>query len=249
MVIDSKLTEHLAHFGINVSAMKKTDKSMAELEIDLNQKMEFSAITESGANLVPMFGKGFTGMINLGNTCYMNSVLQVLLSIPPFIQRYANNNAEFFDKANLHDPLQDFKLQMAKLASSLWSGRYSNPPAEECKENGIRPAAFKALIGKGHPEFSTNRQQDAQEFFLHLCNIMEKAHVNEDNPAIAFQFEVEDRIECGSSAKVKYTNRVEDYLPLAIPMSGAINKEAVKEFQKIFKSKTKNICLLKFVCI
>lgn len=32
---------------------------------------------------------------------------------------------------------------------------------------------FKALIGKGHPEFSTNRQQDAQEFFLHLINMVE----------------------------------------------------------------------------
>lgn len=32
---------------------------------------------------------------------------------------------------------------------------------------------FKALVGKGHPEFSTNRQQDAQEFFLHLINMVE----------------------------------------------------------------------------
>ena len=32
---------------------------------------------------------------------------------------------------------------------------------------------FKALISKGHPEFSTNRQQDAQEFFLHLINMVE----------------------------------------------------------------------------
>lgn len=32
---------------------------------------------------------------------------------------------------------------------------------------------FKTLIGKGHPEFSTKRQQDAQEFFLHIINILE----------------------------------------------------------------------------
>lgn len=32
---------------------------------------------------------------------------------------------------------------------------------------------FKSLIGKGHPEFSTNRQQDAQEFFLHFINMVE----------------------------------------------------------------------------
>ena len=57
--------------------MTKTDKSMAELEIDLNQNMEYSAITESGSKLEPAFGKGLTGMENLGNSCYMNSVMQV----------------------------------------------------------------------------------------------------------------------------------------------------------------------------
>lgn len=32
----------------------------------------------------------------------------------------------------------------------------------------VRPSAFKALIGRGHAEFSTGRQQDAQEFLQHL---------------------------------------------------------------------------------
>lgn len=32
---------------------------------------------------------------------------------------------------------------------------------------------FKAFISKGHPEFSSNRQQDAREFFLHLINLVE----------------------------------------------------------------------------
>lgn len=34
---------------------------------------------------------------------------------------------------------------------------------------------FKALIGRGHPEFSTNRQQDAQEYLLHFINMVEVA--------------------------------------------------------------------------
>ena len=38
---------------------------------------------------------------------------------------------------------------------------------------GIRPEMFKTLIGKGHPEFSTKRQQDAQEYLLHLFGIIE----------------------------------------------------------------------------
>ena len=52
--------------------MEKTEKSMVELEIDANKEYEFSTITESGAQLVPIYGPGYTGMQNLGNTCYMN---------------------------------------------------------------------------------------------------------------------------------------------------------------------------------
>ena len=58
--------------GINVAVMEKTEKSMVELEIDVNKEYEFSTITESGAQLVPIYGPGYTGMKNLGNTCYMN---------------------------------------------------------------------------------------------------------------------------------------------------------------------------------
>ena len=58
--------------GINVAVMEKTEKSMVELEIDANKEYEFSTITESGAQLVPIYGPGYTGMQNLGNTCYMN---------------------------------------------------------------------------------------------------------------------------------------------------------------------------------
>lgn len=39
MVEDANLAVHLAHFGINMSRMEKTDKTMAEMEIDLNQKV------------------------------------------------------------------------------------------------------------------------------------------------------------------------------------------------------------------
>ena len=40
-------------------------------------------------------------------------------------------------------------------------------------QSGIKAAMFKSLIGKGHPEFSTKRQQDVVEFLLHLINVTE----------------------------------------------------------------------------
>ena len=49
------------------------------------------------------------------------------------------------------------------------------------EQNGITPQMFKTLIGRGHPEFSTNRQQDAQEFFMHLLSILDRTEVCVNN--------------------------------------------------------------------
>ena len=51
--------EHLAHWGINMMAMQKTEKTMAELQIDLNMSFEFDKITESGVALEPLSGPGY----------------------------------------------------------------------------------------------------------------------------------------------------------------------------------------------
>lgn len=63
----------------------QTDKTMTELEIDMNQRIgEWELIQESGVQLKPLYGPGYTGIRNLGNSCYLNSVVQVLFSIPDF---------------------------------------------------------------------------------------------------------------------------------------------------------------------
>jgi ubiquitin carboxyl-terminal hydrolase 5/13 len=39
--------------------LEKTDKTMAELQLEINKSYDFSAITEAGAKLVPVKGPGF----------------------------------------------------------------------------------------------------------------------------------------------------------------------------------------------
>lgn len=114
------------------------------------------------------------------------------------------------------------------MAFGLLSGKYSNPPPSEDEElPGISPFMFKSLIGRGHPEFSTKKQQDVEEFMLHFLTILERNTKNKVNPGECFKFKVEERFQCGSTKKVKYLERSELILPLMIPLEAAINKEEV----------------------
>lgn len=240
MVVDGNLVKHLEHFGIEISKMRKTDKTMLELEIDLNQRVgEWAVIQEQGHQLVPLFGPSYTGLANLGNSCYMNAVLQVIMSIPEFQHKYYDDANRIFDNAPA-DPAENFTVQMTKLAVGILSGDYSkepsmegsgqkNEPKEQC---GIKPQMFKTLVGKNHTEFSTKRQQDAQEFFLYFLQLVERNCRNETNPVDCLKFEVEERIQCMESGKVHYSNRTDSLLPLPVPLHCAINKADVDAYEK-----------------
>jgi len=83
-VLDDKLASHLLTLGIDIQKQTKTEKSITEMNLEANLSLTLSKILEQGKVLVPIFGPGYTGMENLGNTCYMNSVVQCLFSFPEF---------------------------------------------------------------------------------------------------------------------------------------------------------------------
>jgi ubiquitin carboxyl-terminal hydrolase 5/13 len=81
-VVDNYLKDHLANFGIDVEQQKKTEKTIAELTIDANLNIQLSKLIEEGKILEPIFGPEYTGIDNIGNSCYMSSIIQVLFHIP-----------------------------------------------------------------------------------------------------------------------------------------------------------------------
>ncbi|NXE07040.1 UBP13 hydrolase, partial [Lophotis ruficrista] len=240
-VLDPHIAKHLAHFGIDMLQMQVTENGLTDNDIK-PRVSEWEVIQEAGVKLKPMYGPGYTGMKNLGNSCYLNAVMQAIFSIPEFQRAYVGNLPRIFDYSPL-DPTQDFNTQMAKLGHGLLSGQYSKPPMkselieqvmkEEHKpqHNGISPRMFKAFISKGHTEFSSNRQQDAQEFLLHLINLVERNPVGSENPSDVFRFLVEERTQCCQSRKVRYTERVDYIMQLPVAMEAATNKDELIAYE------------------
>jgi len=61
------------------------------MNLEANLNLTLSKVLEEGKTLVPVFGPGLTGMENLGNSCYMNSVVQVIFNLPEFTAYYHPN--------------------------------------------------------------------------------------------------------------------------------------------------------------
>lgn len=218
--VDPNLSLHLKNFGIQLESQQKTEKSLAELQLDQNLKFDFSMTTEDGKELAPIFGPGLTGLKNLGNSCYMASVLQVLFSVENFKTRYTTGMEDHVRQCR-DTPSTCFHCQMHKIATGLHSGRYSHPfiseTAETRGQDGISPSMFKQLIGRDHHEFSSMRQQDAQEFLQHVLKVVEqKERAFGQNPATSFDFKMESRLCCLQCEGVRYGSNSESLLQLPV---------------------------------
>jgi ubiquitin carboxyl-terminal hydrolase 5/13 len=126
------------------------------------------------------------------------------------------------------------------MADGIWSGRYSQPKKQDAdseglSQEGITPSMLKALVGKGHPEFSTMRQQDAHEFFQYLTSAIkkqEKSNHSSNDPTALFQFELEQRLQCTQCQKVRYQRDVASDLMIPVPEKVIKEKENDKDTTK-----------------
>ena len=224
--VDTELTKHLAHWGINIAEREKTEKSLTEMQIEQNLKWDFSMTTEDGKELKPLFGVGLTGLKNLGNSCYLASILQCLFSMKVFQDRYYHPQEP---PPNSSTPAEDLETQLRKMAHGLLSGHYSKTDTDVVasehspeipNQKGLAPAMLKHLIGRGHEEFSTMRQQDAFELLLHLLKLITRSPHSPGNqdPVQAFRFVMEQKLQCLSCKKVRYRTDEQDNISIPVPV-------------------------------
>jgi ubiquitin carboxyl-terminal hydrolase 5/13 len=252
--VDEDLGAHLANWGIILAERQKTEKSLTEMQIEQNLKWEFSMTTEDGKELKPLFGPGLTGLKNLGNSCYLASILQCLFDMPSFKKRYYDI-AE--DLPVVRDAAEDLETQLRKIGDGLLSGRYSKPDSDVIAsehspeiphQKGLAPAMLKHLIGRGHAEFSTMRQQDAFELLQHLFkHITRSKHPSSGgDPIQPFRFVLEQRLQCLSCRKVRYTSTEQDNIFIDVPFEKIPAEDGGEVGPQAYKPVTLKQCLDNF---
>ncbi|XP_005988165.1 ubiquitin carboxyl-terminal hydrolase 2a isoform X2 [Latimeria chalumnae] len=142
--------------------------------------------------------QGLVGLRNLGNTCFMNSILQCL-SNSRDLRDYCLQNSY---KRDLNSSRTNTALmeEFAKLIQTIWTSSSNEV---------VSPSEFKTQIQKYAPRFVGYNQQDAQEFLRFLLDGLhnEVNHVTVRPKAVVEDFDHLPDEEKGKRMWKKYLER------------------------------------------
>lgn len=228
----------LQTFGINLNNFTKTEKNLIELQIEQNVNWEFNLESDSGEKLPSLWGAEFTGLKNLGNSCYISSVLQALFSIDAFRERFPYDHFKKFIKDEQSDNLE---FELIKVNNGLNSGKFSQQTENEQYQTGILLNSFKSTIGKSNQEFNSMKQQDAFEFLSYLLDQIDNKvdkHLNN-----IFKFILIEKLNLPNN-KIKLKSEVNENITLQLDFEVDLLDA---EGKKIYKRENFTDLLKKFL--
>ncbi|XP_040280982.1 ubiquitin carboxyl-terminal hydrolase 2 isoform X1 [Bufo bufo] len=144
-------------FGLSCAAAPEPVASLAKSRFTYSyEKNEGSSGKEAPPAKVV---QGLVGLRNLGNTCFMNSILQCLSNTKE-LRDYCLHNSHKRD-LNLKTCSTAIMEEFACLLQAIWTSSVNEV---------VSPSEFKTQIQRYAPRFMGYNQQDAQEFLRFLLD-------------------------------------------------------------------------------
>ncbi|ORY36846.1 cysteine proteinase [Rhizoclosmatium globosum] len=112
-------------------------------------------------NKQPSTPRGLVGLTNLGNTCFMNSILQCIFATELLMGYFLSS--DYLSDLNLKSPM---KGQLANSFAQVVQDALA--PAN--RTHVLNPSRFKRQIDNWAPQFAGYNQQDAQEFLRFMLD-------------------------------------------------------------------------------
>ena len=149
--------------------------------INKKERISLEQLFNEKMNLPDELNKGRTGLVNIGNTCFMNSALQCLSNCYELTKYFLLDHYE--NDINVDNRLgSGGKIAMAYtiLLENLWKS----------DEKYLNPSSFKSIFAHFVRKFSGFAQQDSNEFLIYL---LDKIHEDLNSVSNKPYIEIEEK--------------------------------------------------------